>query len=104
LRLAVSAIGGEWRSFAVTSNRVEGHSEQAVRPREDELLQCFQDDLGRPVTYRLGNRPNQVFIVTTFTCRHNGNYKHGQYTEEVAATRRWLREATQMFRDLKKIP
>jgi hypothetical protein len=34
----------------------------------------------------------------------NGNYKHGRYTAEVAATRRWLREATQMFRDLKKSP
>ncbi len=32
----------------------------------------------------------------------NGNYKHGRYTEEVAATRRWLREATHMLRDLKK--
>jgi hypothetical protein len=34
----------------------------------------------------------------------NGNYKHGRYTAEVAATRRWLREATQMFRDLNKSP
>src|SRR5258708_16530615 len=34
----------------------------------------------------------------------NGNYKHGRYTAEVAATRRWLREATQMFRDLNKGP
>jgi hypothetical protein len=34
----------------------------------------------------------------------NGNFKHGRYTEEVAATRRWLREATQMFRDLNKGP
>jgi len=34
----------------------------------------------------------------------NGNYKHGRYTEEVAATRRWLREATNMFRDLNKRP
>ena len=24
----------------------------------------------------------------------NGNYKHGRYTAEVAATRRWLRGAT----------
>ena len=23
----------------------------------------------------------------------NGNYKHGRYTKEVAATRQWLREA-----------
>jgi hypothetical protein len=34
----------------------------------------------------------------------NGNYKHGRFTEEVAATRRWLREATHMLRDLKKRP
>jgi hypothetical protein len=34
----------------------------------------------------------------------NGNYKHGRYTKEVAATRRWLREATHMLRDLKKRP
>jgi hypothetical protein len=32
----------------------------------------------------------------------NGNYKHGRYTEEVAATRRWLRDAAQMIRKLKK--
>jgi len=31
----------------------------------------------------------------------NGNYKHGRYTKEVAATRRWLRETTHMLRDLK---
>jgi hypothetical protein len=30
----------------------------------------------------------------------NGNYKHGRYTKEVAATRRWLREATHMLRKL----
>jgi hypothetical protein len=34
----------------------------------------------------------------------NGNYKHGRYTKEVAATRRLLREATHMLRDLKKRP
>lgn len=28
----------------------------------------------------------------------NGNYKHGRYTEEVQATRRWLREATRLVR------
>ena len=32
----------------------------------------------------------------------NGNYKHGRYTEEVAATRRWLRDAAQMIRKLNK--
>jgi hypothetical protein len=32
----------------------------------------------------------------------NGNYKHGRYTAEVAATRRWLREATHLLRDLNK--
>jgi hypothetical protein len=32
----------------------------------------------------------------------NCNYKHGRYTKEVAATGRWLREATHMLRDLKK--
>ena len=30
----------------------------------------------------------------------NGNYKHGRYTKEVAATRLWLREATHMLREL----
>lgn len=34
----------------------------------------------------------------------NGNYKHGRYTKEVAAARRWLREATQMLRELNKRP
>jgi hypothetical protein len=34
----------------------------------------------------------------------NGNYKHGRYTAEVAATRRWLREATHMLRELNKAP
>jgi hypothetical protein len=28
----------------------------------------------------------------------NGNYKHGRYTKEVAATRRWLREAIDTLR------
>ena len=31
----------------------------------------------------------------------NGNYKHGRYTEEVQATRRWLRDATKLLRDLR---
>src|ERR1700737_4952557 len=31
----------------------------------------------------------------------NGNYKHGRYTEEVQATRRWLREATQLLRSFR---
>jgi hypothetical protein len=31
----------------------------------------------------------------------NGNYKHGRYTKEVAATRSWLREATHMLRSFK---
>jgi hypothetical protein len=34
----------------------------------------------------------------------NGNFKHGRYTKEVAATRRWLRDATHMLRDLNKRP
>jgi hypothetical protein len=34
----------------------------------------------------------------------NGNYKHGRYTAEVAATRRWLREAIQTLRELKERP
>ena len=34
----------------------------------------------------------------------NGNYKHGRYTAEVAATRRWLRDATHMLRELNKAP
>jgi hypothetical protein len=34
----------------------------------------------------------------------NGNYKHGRYTKEVAAALRWLREATQMLRELNKRP
>ena len=32
----------------------------------------------------------------------NGNYKHGRFAEEVAATRRWLREAAHMLRELNK--
>jgi hypothetical protein len=32
----------------------------------------------------------------------NGNYKHGRYTKEVAATRSWLREATQMLREVNR--
>jgi hypothetical protein len=32
----------------------------------------------------------------------NGNYKHGRYTIEVAATRRWLREAIDTLRELKR--
>jgi hypothetical protein len=32
----------------------------------------------------------------------NGNYKHGRYTKEVAATRLWLREATHLLGELKK--
>ena len=31
----------------------------------------------------------------------NGNYKHGRYTEEVQETRRWLRDATKLLRDLR---
>src|SRR5258705_9520342 len=31
----------------------------------------------------------------------NGNYKHGRYTEEVQATRQWLREATKLLRGFK---
>jgi hypothetical protein len=34
----------------------------------------------------------------------NGNFKHGRYTKELAATRRWLRDATHMLRDLNKRP
>jgi hypothetical protein len=34
----------------------------------------------------------------------NGNYKHGRYSAETAAARRWLREATRMLRDLNKRP
>jgi hypothetical protein len=32
--------------------------------------------------------------------RKNGNYKHGRYTAEMVATRRWLREAVSMLREL----
>jgi hypothetical protein len=34
----------------------------------------------------------------------NGNYKHGRYTKEVAATRHWLREAAHMLRELNTGP
>jgi hypothetical protein len=34
----------------------------------------------------------------------NGNYKHGRYTKEVAATRSWLREAIHTLRELKSAP
>jgi hypothetical protein len=30
----------------------------------------------------------------------NGNYKHGRYTAEMVAARRWLREARRMLREL----
>jgi hypothetical protein len=30
----------------------------------------------------------------------NGNYKHGRYTQKVAATRRWLHDAIQTLRDV----
>jgi hypothetical protein len=30
----------------------------------------------------------------------NGNFKHGRYTAEMVATRRWLREAVSMLREL----
>jgi hypothetical protein len=32
----------------------------------------------------------------------NGNYKHGRYTAEMIATRRWLRETTREVRSLTK--
>ena len=32
----------------------------------------------------------------------NGNYKHGRYTQDVAATRRWIREAIQTLNDVNK--
>jgi hypothetical protein len=32
----------------------------------------------------------------------NGNYKHGRYTAEMVATRRWLRETTRMLRGRKE--
>jgi hypothetical protein len=32
----------------------------------------------------------------------NGNYKHGRYTQEVAATHLWIREAIQTLRDVNK--
>ena len=31
----------------------------------------------------------------------NGNFKHGRYSAEMTAARRWLREATRMLRDLR---
>jgi hypothetical protein len=34
----------------------------------------------------------------------NGNYKHGRYTAEVAAMRRWLREAAHILRDVNERP
>jgi hypothetical protein len=36
------------------------------------------------------------------TGARNGNYRHGRYTKEIAATRRWLREAAHMLRELNK--
>lgn len=29
----------------------------------------------------------------------NGNYKHGRYSKEVAATRQWLRQATHLLQE-----
>jgi hypothetical protein len=34
----------------------------------------------------------------------NGNYKHGRYTAEMVAARRWLREATRTLRELNRSP
>jgi hypothetical protein len=34
--------------------------------------------------------------------RHNGNYKHGRYTTELIASRRWLRQFTRDVRALTK--
>jgi hypothetical protein len=34
----------------------------------------------------------------------NGNYKRGRYTAEVAAMRRWLREAAHILRDVNERP
>jgi hypothetical protein len=34
----------------------------------------------------------------------NGKYKHGRYTVEMVAARRWLREATRTLRDLNRSP
>jgi hypothetical protein len=31
----------------------------------------------------------------------NGNFRHGRYTQEVAAVRRWLRESTKLLRKAK---
>jgi len=31
----------------------------------------------------------------------NGNYKHGRYTKEVAATRRWIQEARVLLSKLR---
>ena len=36
------------------------------------------------------------------TGARNGNYRHGRYTKEIAATRRWLRKAAHMLRELNK--
>jgi hypothetical protein len=33
------------------------------------------------------------------TGARNGNFRHGRYTQEVAAVRRWLRETTRLLRD-----
>src|SRR5438046_69851 len=30
----------------------------------------------------------------------NGNYRHGRYTKDIAATRRWLREARKLLRKI----
>ena len=35
------------------------------------------------------------------TGSRNGNFRHGRYTKEVTATRRWLREATQLLRSMR---
>jgi hypothetical protein len=34
----------------------------------------------------------------------NGNYKHGRYTAEMVAARRWLRDATRMLHELNQSP
>jgi len=38
--------------------------------------------------------------MAMFEMGQNGNYKHGRYTAELVAARRWLRDATRMLQQL----
>jgi hypothetical protein len=78
--------------------RIDGSSgslDRNVTQREgasDQLGRTLHQFAFYGVVSRLGALPP--------TGERNGNYKHGRYTQKVAATRQWLREMTKLVRDL----